>query len=586
MHCSFNINKNDESLQLIYNEEKIYIKINSNKISEERLNSKESFVFKYLIENSSISNPQSARDVEESFKLHFDEEFSLYALKNIIASIRKKYRNLCNKAKINSNSELISNLYKVGYFIDLDKSSENCIAPKHNITPFKPNHIELLKLMINTYQKDLIKALITVVTISSFFLFAIYFFQILYTTKIASEYSENTKLIAEEVMNYGCGSQVSVHALRHSLNIDSVLLTTPYRSCYISKTRSEMVKLDQIDDFYNSADFSYSHFADHEHNIDLTVRISKRPIEARYKNSLLPLLVDSVSIQKNDHDILNLGESNQPIYQTSLSTGASITFYSDNVVELWAALALLLATLLYRSYILGFITYMYRWRHISFEEEPIINTKDNTVLYYELLSRVHNVGVLSFINTMRRTNLLTFHTILIIETVKNAKLNNNHEIYGVNVCPSALVGSNFSKLKEHLDAMEANEFVVEITEYSNIGYGCEVIDNIKAIKKLGITIALDDFGTGNNNIEIIGIISPTYLKLDRCFVKDIESGEHHQGVLLNISEIGRLSNITMIYEGVETRRQQYILCQLGYNLHQGYLYSRPNNSKEITSDPI
>ncbi|MFM9746033.1 hypothetical protein ACKI2C_51625, partial [Streptomyces brasiliscabiei] len=80
--------------------------------------------------------------------------------------------------------------------------------------------------------------------------------------------------------------------------------------------------------------------------------------------------------------ILNLGESNQPIYQTSLSTGASITFYSDNVVELWAALALMLATLLYRSYILGFITYMYRWRHISFEEEPIINTKDNTVLYY------------------------------------------------------------------------------------------------------------------------------------------------------------------------------------------------------------
>ncbi|MFA0724439.1 EAL domain-containing protein, partial [Vibrio sp. 10N.222.49.E5] len=57
-----------------------------------------------------------------------------------------------------------------------------------------------------------------------------------------------------------------------------------------------------------------------------------------------------------------------------------------------------------------------------------------------------------------------------------------------------------------------------------------------------------------------------------------ESGDHHQGVLLNISEIGRLSNITMIYEGVETRRQQYILCQLGYNLHQGYLYSRPQST--------
>ena len=91
--------------------------------------------------------------------------------------------------------------------------------------------------------------------------------------------------------------------------------------------------------------------------------------------------------------------------------------------------------------------------------------------------------------------------------------------------------------------MEVNEFIVEITEYSNLGYGNEVIDNIQEIKQLGITIALDDFGTGNNNIEIISVISPTYLKLDRCFVKDIESGERHTAVLTSISEIGRISNI-------------------------------------------
>ncbi|MBE8578151.1 MULTISPECIES: EAL domain-containing protein [unclassified Vibrio] len=580
MHCSFNINNNNESLQLIYNEEKIYIKRNSNKISEETLNSKESFVFKYLIEHSSISNPQSARDVEESFKLHFDEEFSLYALKNIIASIRKKYRSLCKKAKVDNNSELISNLYKVGYFIDLDKSSTNRIAPKYDINQFKPSQFEMLKLMFNTYHRELIKALIAVFTISSFFLFVVYFFQILYTTKIANEYSENTKHIAAEVMDYGCDSHGAVHSLRHSLNLDSVVMTTPYGSCYISKTRSKMIELDQVDDFYDSADFAYSRFIDTEHDIEMIVRISKRSIEARYKNSLLPLLVDSISIKKNGYYILNLGEESKSIYQTSLPTGATITFYSDDIVALWIALSLILATLLYRSYILGFVIYLFRWKHISFEEEPIINTEDNSVLYYELLSRVRNVGVLSFINTMRRTNLLTFHTILLIETVRKAKLNNSHEIYGVNVCPSALVGSNFARLREHLAAMEANEFVVEITEYSNIGYGCEVIDNIKDIKKLGITIALDDFGTGNNNIEIINVISPTYLKLDRCFVKDIESGEHHQGVLLNISEIGRLSNITMIYEGVETRRQQYILCQLGYNLHQGYLYSRPQSTTD------
>ena len=64
MHCSLNIYSEREILQLIYNEEKIYIKKSNCKISEETLNSKESFVIKYLIDNSSISNPKSARDVE------------------------------------------------------------------------------------------------------------------------------------------------------------------------------------------------------------------------------------------------------------------------------------------------------------------------------------------------------------------------------------------------------------------------------------------------------------------------------------------------------------------------------------------
>lgn len=580
MHCSFNINNNNESLQLVYNEEKIYIKRNCNKISEENLNSKESFVLKYLAENSSISNPQSARDVEESFKSHFNEEFSLYALKNIIASIRKKYRSLCKDANIESNNELISNLYKVGYFIDLEKRPTDCNNTKVDISQFKPSSLDVIKLMFTSYHQELIKSSIKMVSISSIILFVIYFFQILYTTKIANEYSENTKEIAEEVMSYGCYRDGSVHALRHSLNLDSVVLTTQDDACFISRNESKPVDADNNDDFYNSLDFSYTRFNNPDTGTSLVARISKRSIEARYRNSLLPLFIDSVSIEKNGFYIVTLGDPGIKLYSYDLPSGATLTLYSQHILTLWVALFLFLTIFFYRTYIIGFLKYLIQWQHISFEEEPIINTEDNSILYYELLSRVRNVGVLDFINSMRGINLLTFHTILLIETVKNAKLNNSHAIYGVNVCPSALVGANFSKIKHHLSAMEANEFIVEITEYSNIGYGCEVIDNIKEIKSLGITIALDDFGTGNNNIEIISAISPTYLKLDRCFVKDIESGEHHKGVLLNISEIGRLSNMTMIYEGVETRRQQYILCQLGYYLHQGYLYSRAEKNEQ------
>ncbi|WP_394251881.1 EAL domain-containing protein [Vibrio profundi] len=575
MHCSFNLNKNEESLQLIYNEQKIYIKKDCQKISEVELNNKESFVFKFLVANSSVATPQSARDIEKSFKRHFNEELSLYALKNIIASIRKKYRQLCQDAQVISHSQLISNLYKVGYFLDLEKASISANCCKKDINHFKPARLEVFKLLLRTYRKEAAQSLLVMLGLSAGMLFVVYFFQILYTTTIAVEYSQNTQEIADEVMSYGCDNDGAIHALRHSLNIDSVLLTTASASCFISRNESKLIDPSRDEDFYDSRDFSYTRFSAQESEVQLVARISKRSIESRYRNSVLPLFIDTVKIEKNGFDIVTLGEAGIPVYRKVLPSGATLHFYSQHILTLWVALFVTLTLICYRHYLLGAAMYLYRWTHISYEEEPIINTQDNSILYYELLSRVCNVGVLNFIHAMRKSNLLTFHTILQIEAVKKAKQNNSHAIYGINVCPSALVGRNFRKIREHLEAMEVNEFIVEITEYSNLGYGNEVIDNINEIKRLGITIALDDFGTGNNNIEIISVISPTYLKLDRCFVKDIESGEHHTAVLTSISEIGRLSNMTMIYEGVETRRQQYILSQLGYSLHQGYLYSRP-----------
>ncbi|MCW1890505.1 hypothetical protein OK016_19910 [Vibrio chagasii] len=52
----------------------------------------------------------------------------------------------------------------------------------------------------------------------------------------------------------------------------------------------------------------------------------------------------------------------------------------------------------YRSYILGSLSISFAGSTFKFEEEPIINTEDNTVLYYELLlSRVRNVMFLALL---------------------------------------------------------------------------------------------------------------------------------------------------------------------------------------------
>ncbi|MDK9759586.1 EAL domain-containing protein, partial [Vibrio sp. D173a] len=136
--------------------------------------------------------------------------------------------------------------------------------------------------MLRTYYKELFKGTIIVLSASSLILFVIYFFQILYTTKIADQFSENTKLVTQELKNYGCDNSDAVQAMRHSLNLDSAVMTTPDGTCYISTTRSKAVVPDNIGEFYDSLDFTYSGFSYPDENIFLTVRIPKRSIEARY----------------------------------------------------------------------------------------------------------------------------------------------------------------------------------------------------------------------------------------------------------------------------------------------------------------
>ena len=101
------------------------------------------------------------------------------------------------------------------------------------------------------------------------------------------------------------------------------------------------------------------------------------------------------------------------------------------------------------------------------------------------------------------------------------------------------------------------------------------INILNALKDLGVSISMDDFGTGYSSLSSLKILPIDLLKIDRSLVYDLESNGTSRRITKAIVDMGKAMDLTILAEGVETEGQKEILAELGCDLIQGYLYSKP-----------
>ncbi len=103
------------------------------------------------------------------------------------------------------------------------------------------------------------------------------------------------------------------------------------------------------------------------------------------------------------------------------------------------------------------------------------------------------------------------------------------------------------------------------------------IDRTRAIleelKYSGIRIAIDDFGTGYSSLAYLTKFPLDCLKIDRSFVRDIETDADDRAVAEAIIGLGHNLRLDVVAEGVETEPQLSFLQ--GCDGFQGYLIARP-----------
>ena len=123
--------------------------------------------------------------------------------------------------------------------------------------------------------------------------------------------------------------------------------------------------------------------------------------------------------------------------------------------------------------------------------------------------------------------------------------------------------------------IEPSNLALEITESKLVDNDPILLDNILALKKLGIHIAIDDFGTGYSSLSYLHKLPFDCLKIDRAFIVQLSQQPTEESIVAIIINMVRSFKVDLVAEGIETQEQVNLLNKLGCPMGQGFLFSKP-----------
>ncbi|HWJ98251.1 MAG TPA: EAL domain-containing protein [Acidimicrobiales bacterium] len=229
--------------------------------------------------------------------------------------------------------------------------------------------------------------------------------------------------------------------------------------------------------------------------------------------------------------------------------------------------------------------------------QPIVKLTDGTIVGFEALVRWEHpvrgmVPPIDFIPLAERTSLI----IDIDEVVRQhacaqaaswqARFPREEPLFmSVNLSGRELQLPDLpQRVQAALDetGLDAASLVIEVTETFLIDTGAQGTTVLDELKAIGVRIALDDFGTAYSSLGYLQRFPIDIIKLDKSFTDELPDGERGLRLIDAVGRLARDMGATVEAEGIESQDQADVLVRLGWELGQGYLYSRPEPAEAMT----
>lgn len=156
---------------------------------------------------------------------------------------------------------------------------------------------------------------------------------------------------------------------------------------------------------------------------------------------------------------------------------------------------------------------------------------------------------------------------------------------GINLSSSAIRRLD---LPEHVEAvayshgLSPSQVTLEITE-SELANATELLDVCARFRMRGFGLSIDDFGTGESGLSRLRTLPFTELKIDKHYVDGASESDELRAILSTSIDLGKRLGMTVVAEGVQKVPDWELLEELGCDVAQGYLVSRPLPGDKIMS---
>ncbi|MGI9514817.1 MAG: putative bifunctional diguanylate cyclase/phosphodiesterase [Anderseniella sp.] len=215
--------------------------------------------------------------------------------------------------------------------------------------------------------------------------------------------------------------------------------------------------------------------------------------------------------------------------------------------------------------------------------QPVVNSRTRKLCSFEALLRLttadgEKIGPDSFIPVAERIGRIEEIGLWTLrEACKTVAGLPKHIGMAVNLSVQQFNSGNLVSEVEKIikdTRVDPGRIELEVTEGVMIGDTDPVFKQLSQLQALGIRIALDDFGTGYSSLNYLWRFTFDKLKVDQAFIRASDHNPKAHALLSKIVEVGRLLDMKVTAEGIETEDHAKRVADVGCDYSQGYLFGK------------